>query len=857
MGITGVLLALVLTAVLFIVPAGSDDSEAAVINEGGFIYRITGDTAYAEQSLHGGDVTIPTAVTHDGKTYTVTGLDLGGFQYCESLTIPSAVTNITAYNLGRTSTLRDVQVSADNTAYVSHDGVLFSKDMSTLVYYPMGRTVDSYVIPDSVVTIQEYSFFGDGGPRIVIMSDTVTSIESECFYENSTLESIDLGRAEITSLTLYGCSNLSEIEVSSDSPYTVYDGVLFFGESLYRFPAASAPTEYVTPTLVGGIEVTDIYNYAFMYAENLRSITLSDGIRYLETGAFTGCPSLEEVVFPSSLVSMGQYVFEECQSLISADLSGTELSSMSTGVFQDCASLESVYLPDSLRDVDMYMFDGCSSLKDVNMPGARFIREYSFLGCTSLEGIELPSVTSISRAAFSGCTALVSVSLGPSASSLEPTSFYGCTSLSDITIDYGCTHLKVVDGIVYSVNDNGDPVGLILCAPAAISSEIAVPEGVASIGPGAFTNLTELRSITIPGGAEVAQGAFDGCTSLETISTTAGNMSVAIDDILYFCDAEGKPSTLIAYPAQKKDASFLVPDTVTAIGSKAFRGNAFLTDLKIGEGVLTIGDYAFNGCLALSTVDIPSTVNEIGSWVFDGCTSLSSITVAEGNPDYNSKEGVLYSSGSSASLIKYPAAKTDSVYILPADISYIYDLAFEGATELTEFRVEEGNATFAAENGAILKMEASGLEGVPQLEAVPPGLESFTVPASTVSISGGAFTGNIVDVVLSDLPVRVYGDAFHNCTDLRSITVLHPGTTFVEGAVSFDDESEHTIDIISDSGYRMPDDAAEGNVTFTYSDSSTGGGSPSGGFPWMWMVAGIVALLAVVGIVFYLKRRSH
>ena len=856
MGITGVLLALALSAVLLVVPAGSHDSDAAVINEGGLIYSVSGDTVFADQSLYGGEITIPSTVTHDGKTYSVTGLDLGGFQYCESLRIPSTVTNIRTYNLDRTSSLREVQVSADNSSFASLDGVLFSKDMSVLIYYPMGRVADVYNVPDGVVTVDEYSFYGDGGPRSVIMSDSVTSIESECFYENSTLERIDLGRAEITSLTLYGCSNLSEIEVSSDSPYTVYDGVLFFGESLYRYPAASAPTEYVTPTQVGGTEVTEVYNYAFMYAENLRSVTLSEGIRYLETGAFTGCPSLEEVAFPSSLISMGQYVFEECPSLVSADLSGTELSTASTGVFQDCASLESVYLPDSLRDLDMYMFDGCSSLKVVDMPGARFVREYSFLGCTSLESIELPSVTSISRAAFSGCTALVSVSLGPSASSLEPTSFYGCISLSDIAIDDGCTHLKIVDGIVYSINDNGDPVGLILCVPAAIGSEITVPDGVTSIESGAFSNLTGLRSITIPGDAEVAQGAFDGCTSLETISTTAGNRSVAIDDVLYSCDAEGKPSTLIVYPAQKKDASFLVPDTVTAIGGKAFRGNAHLTELTIGEGVLTIGDYAFNGCTALSTVRIPSTVNDIGSWVFDGCTSLSSITVADGNPDYHSDAGVLYSSGSSASLIKYPAAKTDSVYTLPADITFIYDLAFEGASNLMEFRVEDGNDNFAAENGAIMKTEASGLEGVPQLIAVPSGLESFTVPQATVSISGSAFTGNIVDVVLPDLPVRVYGDAFHNCDGLRSITVQHPGTTFREGAISFDDESMHTIDIVSDSGYRMPDDAVNGNVTFTYTDSSSGG-PPTGGFPWMWLVAGIVALLAVVGIVFYLKRRSH
>lgn len=62
---------------------------------------------------------------------------------------------------------------------------------------------------------------------------------------------------------------------------------------------------------------------------------------------------------------------------------------------------------------------------------------------------------------------------------------------------------------------------------------------------------------------------------------------------------------------------------------------------------------------------------------------------------------------------------------------------------------------------------------------------------------------------------------------------------------------------MSDSGYRMPDDAVYGNVTFTYNVSSPDGDPPSGGFPWIWVVAGVFAMLAVIGITLYLKRRGH
>lgn len=55
-----------------------------------------------------------------------------------------------------------------NPYYAAADGVLFSKDMHTLVLYPSGRTQPAYVIPESVENIAPYAFMGCHGLREII-----------------------------------------------------------------------------------------------------------------------------------------------------------------------------------------------------------------------------------------------------------------------------------------------------------------------------------------------------------------------------------------------------------------------------------------------------------------------------------------------------------------------------------------------------------------------------------------------------------------------------------------------------------------------------------------------------------------
>ena len=84
---------------------------------------------------------------------SVTSIGVGAFLDCSSLTsitIPNSVTSIGEWAFSRCSSLTSINVDANNANYCSIDGVLFSKDKTILIQFPIGNTRSEYIIPNSV-----------------------------------------------------------------------------------------------------------------------------------------------------------------------------------------------------------------------------------------------------------------------------------------------------------------------------------------------------------------------------------------------------------------------------------------------------------------------------------------------------------------------------------------------------------------------------------------------------------------------------------------------------------------------------------------------------------------------------------
>ena len=76
-----------------------------------------------------------------------------------------------------------------------------------------------------------------------------------------------------------------------------------------------------------------------------------------------------------------------------------------------------------------------------------------------------------------------------------------------------------------------------------------------------------------------------------------------------------------------KIASITIPDTVTAIGEKAFRECYNLSSITLPSGLTSIGDYTFSECTGLTSIKLPTSISSISGNAFYGCDNLKTIII--------------------------------------------------------------------------------------------------------------------------------------------------------------------------------------------------------------------------------------
>ena len=106
-----------------------------------------------------------------------------------SITIPANVTKI-----GETAffgcNIKAFNVAAGNQYFKSVDGVLFDKDMTTLITYPLGNAATNYTIPDNVTTIIDNAFYACNTLATVTIPASVTNIGGKAFFRCNNLTDI-------------------------------------------------------------------------------------------------------------------------------------------------------------------------------------------------------------------------------------------------------------------------------------------------------------------------------------------------------------------------------------------------------------------------------------------------------------------------------------------------------------------------------------------------------------------------------------------------------------------------------------------------------------------------------------------
>ena len=172
----------------------------ATVTYAGTKYKVTSIGAEAFYDCSFTSVTIPdgvtiikysafqncTELTEVTFGNSITTIENTAFYYCTSLkqvTIPKSVTNIGGNVFGFCTALTHINVDAANTAYSSENGVLFNKDKTTLLRYPVAKPGATYTVPKSVTCIGENAFGQCTALKELTLSENVSKIESYAFED--------------------------------------------------------------------------------------------------------------------------------------------------------------------------------------------------------------------------------------------------------------------------------------------------------------------------------------------------------------------------------------------------------------------------------------------------------------------------------------------------------------------------------------------------------------------------------------------------------------------------------------------------------------------------------------------------
>ncbi len=188
---------------------------------------------------------------------SLTSIGANTFEFCISLkeiTLPKNVSKIGEKAFSNCFALSAINVSDENAAFCQQNGVLFSKDKTTLIVYPAGKADAQYIIPDGTVTVGRKAFAYHSYIESLVFPDSVQKIDDFGIYFCQRLKDVQLGRGlkTIGQKAMYGCG-LTEI--------TIPRGVSSIGEK------------------------------AFLNCKSLAMVNLPDTVSKIGADAFSGCSS--------------------------------------------------------------------------------------------------------------------------------------------------------------------------------------------------------------------------------------------------------------------------------------------------------------------------------------------------------------------------------------------------------------------------------------------------------------------------------------------------------------------------------------------------------------------------------------
>ncbi len=459
--ITAFLLTLIILAGALQFNAFAADGDS--LTYGSFTYTVTDGEAAITKLDQGvtGSVIIPPSI----NGVPVTAIASKAFEGCSlvtGLTMPSSITSVRNSTLSGLTNLESfyytgtliqwcsLGIGSGNSPFSLTDNVFINgrpvdrirsydwnglKEINIYSFYGC-KTLTAVEFPDSLEKIGVDAFSGCTGLTVVEFPDSLKKIESGAFSGCTGISRlfINAGINAIDKQAFIGCTGLESITVSEDNE-TYFSS----GNCLINRAKKELVLGCKNSVIPSDGSVTVIGEAAFRNCAGLKKIDIPEGVisilngtslKYTAPkmiyGAFSGCPDLEEVTFPSTLEQIGTGAFYNCPKLERVNLNNN-LKTIGNAAFMDCTSITEITIPENITTIGKYSLSNCTSLTALN---------YNAKNATLSSGLTAPNILKPDKYIdwLAGCSSLINLVFGDKVEVIPNQAFYNINTVETITI---------------------------------------------------------------------------------------------------------------------------------------------------------------------------------------------------------------------------------------------------------------------------------------------------------------------------------------------------------------------------------------------------------------------------------------
>ena len=258
------------------------------------------------------------------------------------------------------------------------------------------------------------------------------------------------------------------------SNYDNWDEMGNWGLNLQGFDLSNG-SDIVVPNDIDGVPVT----YVRGLTADLTSIKLPSSLIKIKDDAFNSMDTLKSLVIDGgapNLNELGERSFSGCSNIEELDLSNSKLTSIPEGAFAYCKNLKTIKLPSTITSIGDEAFYNCQSLTNIeglDKCNLKSIGSAAFSNCKALENLDFSksTFTNVPSKAFNGCSALAKITLPNTLTTIGGYAFYACYGIPQL--DLSNTALTTLENYaLYQMRE---------------TTKFSLPDSISSIGTHAFS----------------------------------------------------------------------------------------------------------------------------------------------------------------------------------------------------------------------------------------------------------------------------------------------------------------------------------------------------------------------------------